>query len=72
MEKILNNIVSKFESICLEEMKEIRLMDRFDTKYVTHSKDLYPFLERTCRDYYIQEVNNARISHYKNIYFYTP
>ncbi len=68
----INTLVSGFKPITLEEMSEIRLMNRTDTKYVTNKKTLVKFLERAKEKYYAQEIDGARIANYMTVYWDTP
>ena len=53
-------------------MKDIRLMNRIDTKFVTTIPVLKQLLEIARSDYYVQETGGLRISPYYTLYFDTP
>jgi hypothetical protein len=60
------------QPISLDEMQNIRLMDRYDLKYVT-SFDLLPQLLEAATPYYkVQTINGVRISPYCTQYLDTP
>ena len=63
--------VSDFRPISLDEMNGVRLMSRFDTKFVLGINTLTDLLERIEPFYRILEINNNRIHDYKSIYYDT-
>ncbi len=67
----MQEIVNRYEPITLEEMKDIRLMNRIDTKFVTTGSVLKRLLEMACDDYFMQETGGLRISPYYTFYFDT-
>lgn len=62
-----------FERITLDEMKEIRLMRRIDTKYVIRSETLPLLLEMLTTDYFIQQddLSGKRAFEYLTLYYDT-
>ena len=56
MRSVRNDIIDlgKFDTITLDEMKDIRLMNRIDTKYVTTIPVLSRLLEMAKEEYRIQ------------------
>ena len=58
--------------ISLEEMKDVRLMNRVDTKYLVTSEQLCDILKGVCDCYYAQEVEGKRLSAYRTVYYDTP
>ena len=68
----LQEILNDYKPITLEEMKDIRLMNRIDTKFVTTIPVLKQLLEIARSDYYVQETGGLRISPYYTLYFDTP
>ncbi|MBR1526146.1 MAG: polyphosphate polymerase domain-containing protein [Prevotella sp.] len=61
-----------YETISLEQMKDVRLMNRIDTKFVTTRQRLLSLLEMAASDYYVQNVNEKLSSQYQTLYFDTP
>ena len=57
--------------ISLAEMKEVRLMNRIDTKYVVTADQLTQILHGVCGQYYAQEVEGHRLSPYRTVYYDT-
>ena len=60
-----------YETISLEQMKDVRLMNRIDTKFVTTRQRLLSLLEMAASDYYVQNVNEKLSSQYQTLYFDT-
>lgn len=58
--------------ITLEEMKDVRLMNRVDTKYLVTSAQLNSILHGIHDHYYVQEVESHRLSPYRTVYYDTP
>jgi len=65
----LNGILNQFESISLNEMEDVELMDRIDTKFAFNKELLPQVLEKLNADYFILEIENERLSQYKTLYF---
>jgi hypothetical protein len=64
--------VGKFKPISLEEMDEVRLMNRTDTKYILHSNQLPAVLEKSSSLYRVLEISDRRVFRYNSLYFDTP
>ncbi len=58
--------------ISLEEMKDVRLMNRVDTKYLVTSEQLLAILKGVHDHYYAQEVEGKRLAAYSTVYYDTP
>jgi hypothetical protein len=69
--KEIKDIVSKFSSVSLEEINEVKLMSRIDRKYWFHISKLLPLLESALDYYDILEINGERIMDYQTTYFDT-
>lgn len=65
------DLTSGFQPISLEQMKDIRLMNRVDTKYVTNTAALARVLSLAESEYYMQQTDGIRSSHYTTDYFDT-
>jgi len=68
----LEPILNKFESISLEEMDVVKLMDRTDTKYLFSRRKLPAILSELAKNYRILEINNKRTNSYRTLYYDTP
>ena len=66
------HIVNAMKPITLGEMKEVKLMNRVDTKYLVTSEQLLAILKGIHEHYYAQEVEGNRLSPYNTFYYYTP
>ena len=66
------DIVNAMPPITLGEMKEVKLMNRVDTKYLVTSDQLQAILEGIHEHYYAQEVEGNRLSPYSTVYYDTP
>lgn len=64
--------VGQLEPIGLEQMSEIRLMNRTDSKFVTDKATLLQLLKLVGSDYFAQEIDGKRIAPYRTIYWDTP
>ena len=67
----MNDILSTFSPISLEQMSGVKLMNRTDTKFVTNTERLRQLLEMAREDYYVQEIDGERNLDYDTTYFDT-
>lgn len=67
----MNDILTTFSSISLEQMSGVKLMNRTDTKFVTNTERLRKLLEMAREDYYVQEIDGERNLEYDTTYFDT-
>lgn len=67
----IKNLLDEMRPITLEQMSEIRLMNRLDTKYVCSKQDLARLLTLVQDKYYVQETLNNRIIPYCTTYYDT-
>jgi len=72
MNIVFTDIFNRMEPISLSEMKDIRLMNRIDTKYLMPLNYLPELLKRLENDFRVQEIEGNIISRYKTMYFDTP
>lgn len=72
MNPVILDIVNSMQPISLDEMKEVRLMNRVDTKYLVTSGQLVSLLQGVRDRYYAQEVEGKRFSAYRTVYYDTP
>ena len=52
----INELLSTMTPITLEQMSDIRLMNRLDTKYVASKEQLVQLLKMVQDKYYVQET----------------
>lgn len=67
----MDELLKPFETITLEEMKSVKLMNRTDTKFVTNTSKLYQLLNMAQQDYYVQVIDGERNLDYDTTYFDT-
>ncbi len=67
----IERIIRSYDSVSLEDMKRVRLMNRIDTKYIVRLGDIQHLLECSAEDYYVQEVDGERNIAYHTIYYDT-
>lgn len=68
----LNSTLLNFAPIALEEMQDVLLLDRIDTKYVISQDQLVGYLEALAGHYKILVVNGQLMHPYETLYFDTP
>lgn len=66
------NHLSKFQSISLDEMKEVELMNRIDTKFVIGRTAFNQILPELAEGYKSLEIGGTRMGAYSTQYFDTP
>lgn len=64
-------ILSNFKSVSLDEIEEVKLMNRIDRKYWFHISKLDQILKFTLPHYNILEINGQRLMEYQTTYFDT-
>lgn len=67
----INETITQFQPITLEEMSSVKLMNRIDTKFVTTVPRLIQLLVMAQGAYSIQEINGQRNMAYDTTYFDT-
>lgn len=65
-------LLNKFNSVTLDEINEVNLLDRIDKKYTFEHNLLPDILSKILPYYQILTINGKRISRYETIYFDTP
>jgi hypothetical protein len=68
----LETVLGKMQTITLDEMANIRLMDRVDSKFVAPVSALPTLLEAMTDCFKVQIINNIRIAPYCTQYLDTP
>jgi hypothetical protein len=69
---ISEKTIQEFKPVSLEEMDQLALMNRTDTKYFFHESKLDEILLSVMNNYKILEINSCRIMPYSSLYFDTP
>ncbi len=65
----LKAILDSFDGITLQELDQIKLMNRVDTKFVFSIDSLNSLLNLLIKDFNCLHVNNSAIQTYKSVYF---
>ncbi len=68
----MEQLLERLKPITLDEMSEIKLMNRTDTKFVTNKRKLRQLLEMAEGHYYAQYHDGTRIASYTTTYWDTP
>lgn len=68
---IESHLLSNFETITLEEMGKVKLMNRIDTKYVTHINKIKELLSLAKEKYFIQQIEGEMNMPYHTCYYDT-
>jgi hypothetical protein len=68
----LSRRIAGFDPISLEEMENLALLNRIDTKYILPLNQLFPILSDLRQDYRVLDIKGQRVSHYRTLYFDTP
>jgi len=71
MKKELERLLQHFAPISLQEMENVSLLKRTDTKFILHREQLVPILEAVKDDYFVFEIEGLRISTYESLYYDT-
>lgn len=72
MNEELHSILSSFDSISLEEMDGVKLLNRIDTKYTFCPENINALILSLNSTYRILEIKGNRTNRYQTLYFDTP
>ena len=64
--------MAQFAPISLDQMAGVALLDRMETKFVFHERQLDSILQNLTDAYRVLQVNDSRLNHYRTLYFDTP
>jgi hypothetical protein len=67
----INDILTSFSHLTLEELNAVRLLDRMDTKYIFHINDLPGVLADLRKDYRVLEIGGIMQNCYQTVYYDT-
>jgi hypothetical protein len=68
---LIPSILNKFEPISLDQMDQVALMKRKDTKFIIHAKQLTLILQMVQSQYSILEIDGNRLMTYISYYYDT-
>jgi hypothetical protein len=69
--KITKEILSQFTPISLNEMDNVSLLSRVDTKFIFDYDTFLSILPDLIKYYFVLDVNDIRVSAYQSLYFDT-
>lgn len=69
---MINELLTDYPPITLEQMHGVKLLNRIDTKYVTTVDMLAKFLRMARDRYYVQDFHGRRLMPYHTVYLDTP
>ncbi len=69
--KTIEEILSGFDPITLQQMDKVKLQDRVDTKFMFRDNILPVILEKMKDEYYALDINGLRYNHYETLYYDT-
>ena len=69
--KAIYKILSSFEPISLNQMDEVKLMKRTDTKFVFEYSLLNKVMEEIKAHYYVLDIDGIRLNAYRCLYLDT-
>lgn len=65
------NNLTRFKAMHLEELDKVKLLKRYDTKFVFHKDKLKSVFDYLCEHYEILEINQSRCFKYESLYYDT-
>ncbi|MCZ2459099.1 MAG: polyphosphate polymerase domain-containing protein [Chitinophagales bacterium] len=68
----VTNMLDGLDPISLEEMDNVKLLNRVDTKYIIPVRSLHRLFDLLKNNYYILEIEGRRSFSYETTYFDTP
>ena len=68
---VLPDLLGRFEPISLQQMDGVALLNRTDTKYMLHTRQLVRVLRALTAQYQILEIEGLRMHRYQTVYFDT-
>ncbi len=69
---MLKQLLESYNSVSLEQMGKVKLLNRVDTKFVTTQDGLCKLLELAADHYSIQEIEGRKVMPYTTLYYDTP
>lgn len=64
-------LIENFDPISLDNMDNVRLLNRIDSKYLVHISRLPDLLNNLKSDYFVLSIQNKRIFRYQTLYYDT-
>lgn len=67
-----SSVLGQFKTISLEEMNEVKLLNRFDKKYCVNMQQMQNILASISGNYYVLKIDGTKIQTYHSVYYDTP
>ncbi len=67
----IQSVISGLPKISLDEMNDVKLMNRTDTKYLVNANDIPGIISLASHNYHVQEIDHHRIADYGTLYLDT-
>lgn len=67
----VSEILADFETVQLEQLDAVKLLNRVDTKFLLKGSSLPVLLTTLSSGYYVLEIKGQRTSHYDTVYYDT-
>ena len=67
----ISEIIAKYSSVSLDEINEVKLMNRIDSKYVFNASKLPEILELIREQFFVLEIGGNRVQTYNTSYYDT-
>jgi hypothetical protein len=64
--------LSRFSPISLDQMDQVQLLDRIDTKYILNQEKLSALLGKIANSYFVLSIDGELLHPYETLYFDTP
>lgn len=68
----INELIAPFAPISLEEMDNVQLLNRMDSKFIFRAEKLPSILQQLYSSCFILEIGQVRLQRYETLYFDTP
>jgi hypothetical protein len=66
-----HSLFDSFKTISLDELDKMKLLGRFDSKFVFHRSKLESIINQMADDYHVLKINNQTVFHYESTYLDT-
>jgi hypothetical protein len=71
MRPTIHSVIDTYDPITLQEMDDVKLLDRTEVKYFFSAKRLPEVLQIIASNYRVLDINGVRLNNYETLYFDT-
>jgi hypothetical protein len=64
-------LFDSFKTIALDDLDKMKLLGRFDSKFVFHRSKLESIISQMASDYHVLKIKNQTVFHYESTYLDT-